>query len=137
MGLTCRQICCTETAGIKINDPHAKDPVSKIPIGYEDLHKIQSCELCWPFKIIIAKDTKALYANHFSDFFDFFKQVEERGFDTYTQGFLISSPRICLCCGKLQGRVAPASKRSIFVAAAPASLMMCTCQIRSAVTNAF
>ncbi len=56
------------TAGINIKDPHAKDPVSGIPIGYKDLCKIQSQELCWQFKII-ANDTKTLYANHFSNFY--------------------------------------------------------------------
>jgi hypothetical protein len=49
------------TAGIKINDPLGIDPVSGIPIGIEDLAKVQSCELCYPAKILIAKDTKTLY----------------------------------------------------------------------------
>lgn len=92
------------TAGIKINDPRAKDPVSGIPIGCDDSRKIQSRELCWPFKIIIAKDTKTLYANHFSDFFDFFKQVAESGFGTYTRGFLISSPQDLSSLWKATGK---------------------------------
>jgi hypothetical protein len=76
------------TAGININDP-----ISGFPIGYKDLRKIQSRKLCWPFKIIIAKDSKTLCANHFSDFFTFLKQVEECSFGTYTCGFLIRSPQ--------------------------------------------
>jgi hypothetical protein len=92
------------TASIKTNNLRAKDPISGNPIGYEDLRKIQSQELCWPFKIIIAKDTKTLYANHFSDFFSFFKQVEQRGFGTYTRGFLISSPQDLSLLWKATGK---------------------------------
>jgi hypothetical protein len=92
------------TAGIKINDPRAIDPASGIPIGCDNLRKVQSRELCWPFQIIIAKDTKTLYANHFSDFFNFFQQVEERGFGTYTRGFLISSPQDLSSLWKATGK---------------------------------
>jgi hypothetical protein len=92
------------TAGIKINDPRAIDPASGIPIGCDDSRKVQSRELCWPFKIIIVKDTKTLYANHFSDFFNFFQQVEERGFGTYTRGFLISSPQDLSSLWKATGK---------------------------------
>ena len=63
------------TAGIKINEPHAINPISSIPIGMKDSRKVQSRELCYPCKILIAKDSKTLYDNYYSDFFSFFKQV--------------------------------------------------------------
>jgi hypothetical protein len=81
------------TAGIKINDPRAKDPISGIPIGFEDSTKVQSRELCFPCKILIAKDTKELYSKYFEDFFGFFKQVETAGFGEFQRPFLVSSPQ--------------------------------------------
>jgi hypothetical protein len=48
------------TAGIKINGPQAKDPISGILIGFEDSTKVQSREVCFPCKILIAKDVKEL-----------------------------------------------------------------------------
>jgi hypothetical protein len=81
------------TAGIKINDPRAIDPVSRILIGMEDSAKVQSRELCYPAKILIAKDTKTLYDKYFSDFFGFFKEVQETGFGEFRRPFSISSPQ--------------------------------------------
>jgi hypothetical protein len=81
------------TAGIKINDPRAIDPKSGIPIGMDDSLRVQSRELCWPCKILIAKDTKELYSKYFTDFFAFFKQVEERGFEGFPFPFIVSSPQ--------------------------------------------
>jgi hypothetical protein len=109
------------TAGIKINDPHAKDPIRGILIGYEDSRKIQSCELCWPFKIISAKETKTMYAYHFSDFLNFFKQVEECGFDTYTLGFFISPPQNLSSLWKAVGK-GGARKQNIYFCCC------CTCK---------
>ncbi len=81
------------TAGIKINDPRAVDPISGIPIGMEDSTKVQSRELCFPLKVLIAKDTKSLYHKYFADFFAFFKQVQETGFGEFTRPFIVSSPQ--------------------------------------------
>jgi hypothetical protein len=81
------------TAGIKINDPRAIDPRTGIPIGRDGSIPVQSRELCFPCKILIAKDTKDLYTDHFTDFFAFFKGVEERGFGEYTRPFIVSSPQ--------------------------------------------
>jgi hypothetical protein len=81
------------TAGVKINDPRAIDPVTGIPIGCEDSTKVQSRELCFPFKVLIAKDTKTLYDNYYTDFFSFFKQVEQNGFGAFPRPFIISSPQ--------------------------------------------
>jgi hypothetical protein len=37
------------TAGIKINEPRAFDPKSRIPIGMDNSYlRVQSGELCWP-----------------------------------------------------------------------------------------
>jgi hypothetical protein len=81
------------TAGIKINDPRAIDPRTGIPIGRDGSVPVQSRELCFPCKILIAKDTKDLYTNHFTDFFAFFKEVEEHGFGEFTKPFIVSSPQ--------------------------------------------
>ena len=53
------------TCGIKIVDPHAVNPLTGIPIGLEG---VQSREFCFPCKILLTKDTKALYQTHVSDF---------------------------------------------------------------------
>jgi hypothetical protein len=55
--------------------------------------KLQSHKLCYPVKILIAKDTKALSEDYFADFFDFFKEVEEVGFGEYRRPFIVSSPQ--------------------------------------------
>jgi hypothetical protein len=81
------------TAGIKINDPRAIDPVSGIPIGMEDSAKVQSRELCFPAKILISKDTKTLYDKYFADFFAFFREANESGFGEFARPFSISSPQ--------------------------------------------
>jgi hypothetical protein len=81
------------TAGIKINDPRAIDPVSGIPIGMQDSKKVQSWELCYAAKILIAKDTKTLYDKYFSDFFSFFIEVKENGFGEFRCPFSVSSPQ--------------------------------------------
>jgi hypothetical protein len=81
------------TAGIKINDPKAIDPKSGIPIGMDDSLRVLSRELCWPCKIHIAKDTKELYHKYFTDFFAFFKQVEERRLRASRSSSLSACPR--------------------------------------------
>jgi hypothetical protein len=81
------------TAGIKINDPRAIDPKSGIPIGQDHSMPVQSRELCYPFKILIAKDTKELYNTCFADFFAFFQQVEVAGFGEFTKPFNVSAPQ--------------------------------------------
>jgi hypothetical protein len=80
------------TAGIKMNDPRAIDPKTGIPIGQDNSMPVQSRELCYPFKILIAKDTKELYNTSFADFFSFFKQVDERGFGDFHKPFNVSAP---------------------------------------------
>jgi hypothetical protein len=80
------------TAGIKIFDPRAIDPVSKVPIGVVDSTKIQSRELCIPFKIVLAKDSKTLYETHIRDFFDFFKELNDGDCHGFKQ-FKKSSPQ--------------------------------------------
>ena len=54
------------TCGVKSCDPRAVNPITGIPIGLEG---IQSCEFCFAFKMLLAKDTKALYQSHFKSFF--------------------------------------------------------------------
>jgi hypothetical protein len=49
------------TAGIKILDPRAIDPISHLSIGLEGSKKVQSRDLCFPFKMLLTRDTKTLY----------------------------------------------------------------------------
>jgi hypothetical protein len=81
------------TAGIKINDPRAIDPKTGIPVGQDHSMPVQSRELCYPFKILIAKDTKELYNTCFADFFAFFQQVEQHGFGEFARPFNVSAPQ--------------------------------------------
>jgi hypothetical protein len=81
------------TAGIKMNDPRAIEPKTGIPIGQDHSMPVQSGELYYPFKILIAKDMKELYSTCFADFFVFFKQVEERGFRDFSKPFNVSAPQ--------------------------------------------
>ena len=53
------------TCGVKILDPRAVNPLTGIPIGLEG---VQSRDFCFPFNILLAKDTKALYQTHFQTF---------------------------------------------------------------------
>jgi hypothetical protein len=69
------------TAGVKMNDPRSIDPVSGLPIGVHNSRKVQRRELCFPFKSLLAKDSKDLNDNHFGDFFDYFKSVEADGIE--------------------------------------------------------
>jgi hypothetical protein len=56
------------TAGVKVNNPMSIDPLSGLPIGVTNSRKVQSRELCFPFKSLLAKDLKELYNNHSGDF---------------------------------------------------------------------
>jgi hypothetical protein len=80
------------TTCIKINEPRAIDPRTGIPIGRDGSIPVQSRELCFPCKALIAKDTKDLYTDHFTDFFAFVKGVKEHGFGEFTKPFIVSSP---------------------------------------------
>jgi hypothetical protein len=81
------------TAGVKINDPRSIDPLSGLPIGVENSRKVQSRELCFPFKSLLAKDSKELYDNHFGDFFDYFKYVQTNGLDGGAIRINVTSPQ--------------------------------------------
>jgi hypothetical protein len=81
------------TAGIKINDPHVIDPKIGILVGQDHSMPVQSRELCYLFKILIARDTKELYNTCFADFFAFFKQVEECRFGEFARPFNVSTPQ--------------------------------------------
>ena len=58
------------TAGIKIVDPRAKDPITGIPLHMSG--KYQSRDLCFPAQITFGRDCKALYSDCFQSFFDYF-----------------------------------------------------------------
>jgi hypothetical protein len=51
------------TAGIKIVDPRAKNPLTDLPIGMDLL--FQSRDLCFPAQIVFGKDCKQLYKDCF------------------------------------------------------------------------
>jgi hypothetical protein len=81
------------TAGVKINDPRSIDPLSGLSIGVQNSRKVQSRELCFPFKSLLAKDSKKLYNNHFRDFIDYFKSVQANGLDGGAIRIDVSSPQ--------------------------------------------
>jgi uncharacterized protein CbrC (UPF0167 family) len=67
------------SAGVKIVDPNAKDPVSNELLFGESGHdRVQSKFHCYPLHIIIAKDNKQLYQSHLSDFFRDVNTFEEQ-----------------------------------------------------------
>ena len=47
------------TAGIKILDPRAIDPISHLPIGLLGSKKVQLRDLCFPFKMLLTRDSLA------------------------------------------------------------------------------
>ena len=66
------------SAGVKIVDPRAKDPVSGGLLFGESGHdRVQSQFHCYPLHIIIAKDNKNLYQTHLSSFFREVNRFEE------------------------------------------------------------
>jgi hypothetical protein len=81
------------TAGVKINEPCSINPVSWLPIGVHDSRKVQSRELCFPLKSLLAMDSKELYDNHFGNFFDYFKNVPANGLDGRALRINMSSPQ--------------------------------------------
>jgi hypothetical protein len=93
------------TAGIKILDPRAIDPISHLPIGLDGSKKVQSRDLCFPFKMILTRDTKTLYHEHFKDFFDFFSRLNREGLpELGIQPIMVSSPQDMSSMWKALGR---------------------------------
>ena len=88
------------TCGVKISDPRAVNPATGIPIGLEG---IQSREFCFPFKVLLAKDTKALYQTHFKDFFQWGARIHEHGFRDF-KPFKVASPQDISSFWKCIGR---------------------------------
>jgi len=65
------------TAGIKLINHHTHDPITGAPLFLHDLggnllDGLQSQDACFPFKLIMVKDTAQLYNTAFQDFFAFF-----------------------------------------------------------------
>ena len=58
------------TAGIKIVDPRALDPITGIPLHVSG--KYQSRDLCFPTQITFGRDCKSLYQDCFQNFFEYF-----------------------------------------------------------------
>ena len=88
------------TCGIKIVDPRAVNPMTGIPIGLEG---VQSRDLCFPCKILLTKDTKALYQSHFADFFTWTRKLDKEGEGEYKK-FLVASPQDISSFWKCIGR---------------------------------
>ena len=88
------------TCGIKIVDPRAVNPLTGIPIGLEG---VQSRDYCFPFKILLTKDSKTLYQTHLKDFFDWTKQLLNEGLGAY-KPFLVASPQDVSSFWKCIGR---------------------------------
>jgi len=67
------------SAGIKIVDPKAKEPLSGDLLFGESGHdRVQSRFHCYPLHIIISKDNKQLYQTHLSSFFRDINTLEEQ-----------------------------------------------------------
>jgi hypothetical protein len=99
-----RQVCVV-IAGIKMLDPRAIDPVSHLPIGMEGSKKIQSRELCFPFKMVLTRDTKTLYQEQFKDFFDFLGRIRDFGLPEFgIRPIQVSSPQDMSSTWKALGR---------------------------------
>jgi hypothetical protein len=65
---------------MKIMDARALDPTTKKPVFLnKEKGGYQSRDLCFPFKILFAKDTKETYRTVMNDFFAFFTQLEKVG----------------------------------------------------------
>jgi hypothetical protein len=93
------------TAGIKILDPRAINPISHLPIGMDGSKKVQSRELCFPFKMIFTRDTKSLYKEQFKDCFDFFGRLRDEGLpEMGIRPINVSSPQDMSSIWKAIGR---------------------------------
>ena len=88
------------TAGIKILDPRAINPLTGIPLGFEG---VQSQEFCFPVKILLAKDTKCLYKTHFTDFFEWAAKLNTVGVGPFKK-CSVSSPQDISSFWKVLGR---------------------------------
>lgn len=65
------------SAGVKVVDPRAIEPVSAMPLfGNSGYDKVQSKYHCYPLYVVIAKDNKDLYRTHLSQFFDDINMLE-------------------------------------------------------------
>ena len=94
------------TAGIKIIDLRAKEPITgaplflntgsslrtNLPIGSGT--KIQSRDVCFPLLSIFAKDKKELYKEEFSDFYSFFSKLQEEGLPENDNGPAVKPMKI-------------------------------------------
>ena len=76
------------------------NPITGIPIGCEG---VQSREYCFPFKVLLAKDTKVLYQTHFKSFFEWTKALHKVGYGEY-KPFKVGSPQDILSFWKSLGQ---------------------------------
>ena len=113
------------TAGIKIVDPRAVNPVTGIPIGLEG---VQSREFCFPMKILLTKDTKTLYRTHFNDFFIGQVRLLPKVCLT-TRSFVLPPPRMYLHFGNVLAGVAQPREMQIYAIDVQLSHRRSLCQI--------
>ncbi len=67
------------TAGFKVNDIAAVDPITKSPLCTDGLFSnVQSRNNVFPLKLLLAKETKESY-DAFKSFFDFFSMAADKG----------------------------------------------------------
>jgi ribosomal protein L37AE/L43A len=62
-------------------DPRAIDPKTGVYISL-----VQSPNLCFPFKVVVASDTKSLYKERIADFFKYFKNIKDKQVGDYPAG---------------------------------------------------
>ena len=88
------------TCRMKIVDPRAVNPCTGIPLGLEG---VQSRDFCFPIQILLTKDSKTLHQTHFTDFFDWTRELSTKGVLDY-KPFDISSPQDVSSFWKCVGR---------------------------------
>lgn len=77
------------SAGVKIVDPRAIDPrTGRLLFGESGYAKVQSCTVCYPLHIYLAKDNQQFYINHLSGFFNDINQLE----DDHQNGLKFAQP---------------------------------------------
>ena len=82
------------TAGIKITDPRAIDPMTGLPFGMTKREAtVQSRDVCIPFKIVLHPDKSGAYDDFFGDFFEFFKLLQAPDGAFGYKAFNITSPQ--------------------------------------------
>ena len=91
------------SAGIKICDPRAVDPITgELLFGESGHENVQSRSLCFPLQIHIAKDNSAFYSTQLKGFFEDLNNMEDDYVNglKFSQGADMCSLQKTVCRGK-------------------------------------